>query len=182
MTLTNKDAQAERSGLAERVVVWVLMVLLLILIGLGLTQIILRNIGSVSLPWADGAMRAIVLWLTMVASVLAAGRARHIRIDLAARWVGEPYREWMGRMALLVAALTCLFLAFVSVQMVALEYEFQALAFAHVPVWLVQSIVPLGFCAMGLLFAIQVFRAGADQSSAPSDRPSCARNSTGESS
>ncbi|NBB93270.1 MAG: TRAP transporter small permease subunit [Gammaproteobacteria bacterium] len=131
---------------------FVLTVLFLSLVGLGLAQIGMRNFGGSALPWADGAMRAIVLWLAMVGAVVATGRLRHIRIDLIERLLPGPWLVWLRRPVFAATALVCLALTWTSLDIVALEYEFRAVAFLNVPTWAVQSIVPIGFGIMAARF------------------------------
>ncbi|QKK02722.1 MAG: TRAP transporter small permease [Pseudomonadota bacterium] len=135
-----------------------LTVLFLTLVLLGLTQIGLRNFAGIALPWADGAMRALVLWLTMVGSVVASGQLRHIRIDLAERWLAPAARLWLRRGMFLGTASICLAMTWLGLRIVALEYEFRALAFLSVPTWTVQAIVPLGFGVMAARFAAWTIR------------------------
>lgn len=131
----------------------ILGLLLLALIGIGLAQIVARNGFGVALPWADGAMRGIVLWLAMLAGALAAGRLKHIRIDIGQRWLSATARQWLHSLTLLATALVCLAMSWFSLRMVVLEYEFQTIAFANVPTWVVQFIVPFGFALMAARFA-----------------------------
>lgn len=129
-----------------------LAVLFLALVVLGLAQIGFRNLAGISLPWADGAMRAIVLWLAMIGGVVATGRLRHIRIDLVERWLPPVGVIWLRRVIFAATALVCLVLTWTSLDIVALEFEFQAVAFLDVPNWLVQAIVPIGFGLMAARF------------------------------
>ena len=131
----------------------VLTVLFLALVVLGLAQIGFRNLAGMALPWADGAMRAIVLWLAMLGGVVATGRLRHIRIDLVERWLPARGVVWLRRLVFAATALVCLFLTWTSLDIVALEYEFQAVAFLDVPNWVVQVIVPIGFGMMAARFS-----------------------------
>ncbi len=129
-----------------------LTLLLLGLILLGLTQIVLRNLVGMSLPWADGAMRAMVLWLAMIAATVGAARLKHIRIDVAQRWIPARFLGGLHRLLMLATAVVCLIMAWFSLRLVALEYEFQAMAFASVPSWMVVLIVPIGFVLMASRF------------------------------
>lgn len=130
----------------------VLTALFLALVVLGLAQIGMRNIADMALPWADGAMRAMVLWLAMVGGMVASGRLRHIRIDLVERWLPPKPLAVLRRLVFVLTALVCLALTWTSLQIVALEYEFQATAFLGLPNWVVQSIVPIGFGIMAARF------------------------------
>lgn len=151
-----KTEQREERDTAARVLrgleAGLLTTLFLSLVVLGLAQIGFRNLAGMALPWADGAMRAIVLWLAMVGGVVATGRLRHIRIDLIERWLPPRGVVWLRRGVFGATALICLALTWTSLDLVALEYEFQAVAFLDVPNWLVQSIVPIGFGLMAARF------------------------------
>jgi len=130
------------------------LLLTLLLFGLmilGLLQIAMRNIG-VALPWADGAMRSMVLWLAMVAGIMAAGKLRHIRLNLIEHWVGPSILGWLNRLAYLIATAVCFVMSWYGMEMVAIEASFGATAFLSVPTWVVQMIVPIGFALMGLRF------------------------------
>lgn len=129
-----------------------LSILFLALVALGLAQIGFRNLAGISLPWADGAMRAIVLWLAMIGGVVATGRLKHIRIDLVEHWLPAAGVLWLRRLVFAATALVCLALTSTSLDIVALEYEFQAVAFLGIPNWMVQTIVPVGFGLMAARF------------------------------
>lgn len=131
-----------------------LAVLLLGLILLGLAQIVLRNAAGISLPWADGAMRAMVLWLTMIAAAVGAARLKHIRIDIAQRWIPPRFLGAIDRLLMMGTALICMAMAWFSLRLVGLEYGFQAIAFASVPSWVVLLIVPIGFVLMASRFLV----------------------------
>lgn len=134
-----------------------LSVLFLALVAIGLAQIGFRNFAGMALPWADGAMRAIVLWLAMLGGVVATGRLRHIRIDLVERWLPPAGVVWLRRAVFGATSLVCLALTWTSLDIVALEYEFQAIAFLNVPNWVVQVIVPIGFGMMAARFMAWAF-------------------------
>lgn len=146
-------ADSHLGRIFSRLEAGILTSLFLALVALGLTQIGMRNLGGASLPWADGAMRAIVIWLTMVGAVVGAGRLRHIRIDLVENWLAPATRVWLRRFAFLGTSVICLALTWNSLKMVALEYEFSQSAFLDVPVWGVQLIIPIGFGIMAARFA-----------------------------
>lgn len=155
--MPDNDGGRARDSLLGRVIfgleAGILTVLFLALVVLGMTQIGMRNFAGTSLPWADGAMRALVIWLTMVGAIVGAGKLRHIRIDLVENWAAPTARVLLRRFAFLATALVCLVLTWNSLMIVALEYEFSQTAFLDVPVWVVQLIIPIGFGIMAARFA-----------------------------
>lgn len=136
------------------------------LVVLGLTQIGLRNLADTSIAWADPAMRAMVLWIAMLAASLAARDLKHIRIDLLDKLVPAAAAAVIRRIVLFATAVVCLAMVAASVQMLAYEYQFQTNAFADVPTWVVQIIIPIGFGLMGWRFMRHAFMPG-DAGAAP---------------
>lgn len=135
-------------------------VIFLALVVLGLAQIGLRNLADSALPWADPAMRAGVLWLAMLASVLAAGEARHIRIDVLGRLLPPSIRAWVERVLFLLTSVVCFVMTAASLKIVRIEFEFADLAFLGVPRWIVLVIVPIGFALMAWRFLLRAVLGG----------------------
>lgn len=131
-----------------------LAVLFLAIVALGLVQIGLRNLFDEALPWADPAMRAGVLWIAMLAAVLAADEARHIRIDLVGRFVPPAWAGVIERVVFALTALVCGAMTFASLRIVRLEYDFGETAFLVVPRWVVMLIIPVGFALMTARFLV----------------------------
>lgn len=150
------DHPTDRSGglgiLIRHLESGVLTILFLGLLGVGLIQLGARWLSDNELPWAAPMMQALVLWLMMVGGVVASGRLRHIRIGLVEQLVPGVALLWLQRLTCLTTALICLALTWTSLRTVALEYEFQVMAFLAVPTWLVQVIVPIGFGIMAARF------------------------------
>ncbi|MDT8439082.1 MAG: TRAP transporter small permease [Wenzhouxiangellaceae bacterium] len=136
----------------RRFEIGLLSLVFLAVLGIGLAQIVLRNFGGGSLPWADPAMRAGVLWIAMLAGVLAADTGKHIRIDVLRLWLPDGLRPWVIRIMRLSAALVCITLTAASASLIQLEYSLNDLAFLGVPRWAVLMIIPLGFGLMSWRF------------------------------
>lgn len=151
----------------RRIEIGLLTALFLAIVVVGLVQIALRNFADDSLIWAAPAMRAGVLWITMLAAVRAAAEARHIRIDVAAAQLPESLRIWLARAMHLATAAVCITLAAASVSLVELERSFADVAFLGVPRWTVLAIIPLGFGLMAMRFVQHAFvtsnRSGTDE-------------------
>lgn len=126
--------------------------LLLALVVLGLVQIGLRNFGGIPVPWADGAMRAGVLWITMLASAVAARELRHIRIDVLERFLAARAVGLVQGLMLLGTSAVCAAMVWYSGRMIQLERAFESNAFLNVPSWMVMMIIPVGFTLMGWRF------------------------------
>lgn len=131
-----------------------LALLLIVMIGLAIAQILLRNLFESGIPWGDDAVRTLVLWVAMVGSMVAAGRGQHIRIDALVRYLPEALRGGLARLVDLSTALVCGALARYGWEFAALEYTDGLLAFAAVPSWVVVAIIPCAFAVIGLRYAL----------------------------
>jgi len=140
------------SGWVTQLEVGLLSAIFLAIVIIGLTQIGLRNLADSSLVWADAAMRAGVLWITMLAGVLAAGQARHIKIDALLHRLPENAQPWVQRAMYVLTSLVCVTLAAASVSLIQLEMQMNDVAFLNLPRWAVLIIIPIGFGLMGWRF------------------------------
>ena len=81
---------------ADRVGRWLenslLSIVLVSMILLASGQIGLRNLFGSGFPWADEALRLLVLWVAMLGAVAASRENRHISIDILSRVLPERPR------------------------------------------------------------------------------------------
>ena len=136
----------------------VLLVLaFVVLVGLAFTQVVLRNGFDTSIIWADVAIRILVLWVTMLGAMVATNRKKHIKIDLAERFFTPHQYRYVRGIGGLISAGLMFVLAYYCYEMVQLEYEFGTIAFAKVPTWVCQTILPIGFVSMGVQFLVHSY-------------------------
>lgn len=128
---------------------WLENALLFVMLGglmlLASGQILLRNVFSIGIPWADGLVRLMVLWLALLGAVAASRDRRHIAINLADRYLP---RSVMRPLNVLVDAFTALvvgWLAWYSLRFVLDSREFGDVLLDGWPAWWFQIILPIGF-------------------------------------
>lgn len=126
--------------------------LLLCMLGFAVLQILLRNIFRTGLVWVEPLLRHLVLWICFVGGFVAAGRLRHIHMDVIGRLLPEQPRLWVLRLTTLAAALVCAVLARAAWIYLGQEHEFGATGFLGIPVWLLTSVIFLGFALMAARF------------------------------
>jgi TRAP-type C4-dicarboxylate transport system permease small subunit len=129
------------------------------MLGLAITQIILRNVFDSGFLWAESFLRILVLWVAMLGAMVATRENNHINIDAVSRYV--PARSQTGLLVVtrIFAAIVCGTVAWYSIELVQIEYEDQTIAFAKVPTWACQVILPFGFAVMAIRFAIDTIKA-----------------------
>jgi C4-dicarboxylate transporter, DctQ subunit len=134
-----------------------LVVLLLTgLLGLGLLQVIERNVLASGLFWADELLQHLVLWLGFLGASLATREHRHLSIDFLSHVLPRRWQLWLGLMINTVALVLCMLLVQAAWGLVRSEYTAGTMLTFGVPAWLAQSIIPLGFGAITLRFALRL--------------------------
>ncbi len=134
-----------------------LTVLIVTMLVLSVLQIILRNFFHTGLIWIEPMLRHLVLWICFVGAVTAAGRLRHIQMDVVGHLLPDSPRILLVRFTTFVAALICAVLARASWTFMGQEFEFGAKGFLDLPVWLLTSAIFLGFALMANRFIIRAF-------------------------
>ncbi len=117
-------------------------------------QVIARNFFDTGLLWGDALVRVLVLWGAMVGAMVASRNDEHIRIDIVSRFVGDTRRPLLKRFA---CGFTCVVLAvfsWFSFKFVYFEYVDGVLAFAAVPAWVCEAILPIGAAVMCLRYLL----------------------------
>lgn len=132
----------------------VLAVLLGLLVLLAVLQIVLRTVFDTGLLWLDPLLRALVLWVAMLGAMVAAREGRHIGMDLAGRLLPPLPARIARLLSWGFAAAVSGLLAWQAARMVADERAMGTLAFAQVPVWWVQAILPVAFAVIALRLAL----------------------------
>ena len=136
---------------------WLLAVLVLVLVALAGAQIILRNFFDTGLSWADPLLRALVLWTGMLGALAAVRDDKHIALDVLQRFLTPGMQRISRVLTLGFAAVTCAAMAWFSVDLVKIDLTSGSNAFAGVPSWFVETILPAGFGLMALRFALRAF-------------------------
>jgi TRAP-type C4-dicarboxylate transport system permease small subunit len=116
-------------------------------------QILLRNLFSVALPWADPLMRHLVLWAGFSGALIAARLDRHIAIDALSRFFSPRQRCLAGFITHLFSAFVCLVLAWTAIQFLSDERASGTRAFFDLPTWQLQLVFPLSFGLLAVRFA-----------------------------
>lgn len=135
-----------------------ILLLLGMMILLATTQIALRNIWESGIAWGDPLLRVLVLWVGMFGAMLASRNNQHIRIDVLSHYLPPKWKRYSDVVTLLFSSTICLLLTWHSYRFVYFEWQDGAELLSGVPVWLAESVMPLGFGVMALRFAISGIR------------------------
>ncbi len=130
----------------------ILVSLLATMIGLAATQIGLRILWDSSIGWGDPLLRVTVMWVGLLGAMAASRDDNHITIDLVSRFLEGRAQAATRILTGLVGAVVCSALAWHGMRFVLFEREDQAIAFASVPAWMCELIIPVAFGIMALRF------------------------------
>ena len=128
------------------------------LLGVAAWQVIARNVADSGLSWGDPFVRIAVLWVTVIGALVASRRDEHIRIDVLSQVLGERARGWVRRCGAWFTAIVSLTFAWSSAQFVYYEYVAGIVAFAAVPAWVCEAVMPVGFALIGLRYLVHGLR------------------------
>lgn len=141
----------------QRVEDAVLVGLLLLMIGMAVTQIFLRNLFGAGIVWSDVMVRILVLWVGLIGAMVASRRDNHIAIDLLDRYLPERAKVYTDLVVRLFTALICIIVAYYSFLFVQMEVAEGGIAFARVPTWLCEAIIPFSFTVISLRYFLLSF-------------------------
>lgn len=135
-----------------------LISLLLVMIFMAVLQIVLRNLFDSGILWGDGLVRVLVLWIGLVGAMIASRSNHHISIDVISRYLPASVKKVSDLFIYLFTAAVCSIMAYVSLRFVIMEKEGGMTAFAAVPAWLCESIIPVAFSIISLRYFIFLFQ------------------------
>jgi TRAP-type C4-dicarboxylate transport system permease small subunit len=121
-----------------------------LMVGMAVTQIVLRNLMGGGIVWGEILVRVLVLWIGLVGAMVASRKGKHISIDVVNRYLPPRAKEIARALVELFTALICAIAAFYSLRFVLADFEDGGLAFALVPVWLCESVIPVAFSVIAL--------------------------------
>jgi len=129
-----------------------LVLSLITMLALAIIQIVLRNFFDAGIYWAEPFLRILVLWVALLGAMVATRERNHINIDAASRYLSPLARKAAASVVAGVSSVICGVVAWYSLVFVRLEFEDQNIAFASVPTWLTEVIIPIAFAAMAFRF------------------------------
>jgi TRAP-type C4-dicarboxylate transport system permease small subunit len=135
----------------------ILVGLLLIMIGMAVTQIFLRNLFEAGIVWSDVMVRILVLWVGLIGAMVASRHDNHIAIDILNRYMPERAKVYANFVIKLFTAWICTVVAYYSLWFVQMEFADGGMAFAQVPTWLCEAIIPFAFSVMAFRYFLLSF-------------------------
>jgi TRAP-type C4-dicarboxylate transport system permease small subunit len=132
----------------------ILVGLLLLMITMAVLQIFLRNLFHTGIVWSDILVRILVLWVGLAGAMVASRQGNHINIDIIDRFLPERAKVVVNFVVELFTASICAVVAYYSLQFVQMEFADGGMAFAKVPAWLCEAIIPFAFVVIAIRYVL----------------------------
>lgn len=125
---------------------------LVLMLGLSLAEVVLRNFFHQSVPGADVLIRHLVLWVSFIGAVVAV-RERHIKVEIISVWLPDKWRRRLERPIFLFSAVVCAVISHAATRFWYQEWLNVALAEKWIAI--LSIVIPLSFFLLTLHFALR---------------------------
>lgn len=133
---------------------WFLISMLFAMVVLAVAQIFYRNIFGAGVVWIDPLLRMLVLWVAIAGAVVATRSDNHIRIDFFTRYFSIRIFSYFQRVVYAFCVFICGLISWHAVRFVQMDYDYGTIAFADVPAWVTELIIPVGFFMMAMRYVL----------------------------
>ncbi len=158
MTNNSQSFIQKIGSLLQKIEDGILIGLLLLMIVMAVLQIFLRNIFDSGILWGDSLVRVLVLWIGLMGAMVASRDYRHISIDVLSRYLPESIKKITTLIISIFTTLVCAMMAYYSFIFVIMEKEDGLIAFANIPAWVCESIIPISFTVISLRYLLYSFK------------------------
>ncbi len=117
-----------------------------------MTQVVLRNVAQIGLPWIDHLLRHLVLYVALFGAILACRPGRHIRLDVVGA-LAPAASARLGRLFDFMAAVVCALFAFAAARFWLVELSSAPPGTRWIAV--LPVILPAGFGLLALAFLLR---------------------------
>jgi len=136
----------------------IIAVALFVILGLGASQIAMRNLADAGWVWADGLIRHLVLVIGFLGASLAAAQGRHITVDALSKVIQGKWLRLSQIVTALAAAVVAGALFWAGVEFVQMErLSGDSLLNGHLPTWIVQLVIPYTFASVAIRILGRMF-------------------------
>lgn len=135
---------------------FMIIALLSVMVLMAFLQVILRNLFSMGILWADIFLRHLVLWVGFIGASLATRESKHINVDILSRLMSEAKQPYLRIFINLISVGVCLVLARAGYKFLSYEIQAGTTLFNDIPAWIFQLIIPVGFALIGFRFLLNI--------------------------
>jgi TRAP-type C4-dicarboxylate transport system permease small subunit len=149
---------ARLSAILTRLEDGILVLVLTAMIVLAVAQIVLRNLFASGILWGDALLRVMVLWLGMLGAMAATRDDKQITVDVLSRLLPERFKAGARVVTDLFTSGIAGVVAWNAWRLMVDDRAAGAIAFASVPVWVCELILPVAFGLIALRYLVHAGR------------------------
>ena len=135
----------------------VLIGLLLLMVFIAVFQIFARNLFDSGIRFGDELIRVLVLWISLMGAMVASRNNSHVNIDLISRYLPSHIKKISTILVGIFTSFICAVMSWFSFNFVMMEKLDNVIAFAGIPVWVCQSIIPVSFAVISFRYLLLSF-------------------------
>ena len=132
-----------------------LVISLVVMVMLAFLQVVLRNVFSSGILWADTFLRYLVVWVGFIGAAIATKEERHISMEVLTKFVSPLYQNIISLVTSLVAAVVCYFLFKAATQFLEVGLPADVKVFGNIPLSYFMVIIPIGYLLMIFHFTVR---------------------------
>ena len=119
--------------------------------GCGLMQVILRYVFNTGFPWSEGVLIVLTVWAGMMAGSRAVREGYHVRVEVIADSLRQPFRRWVAVASEIVCIIFTGVLCYAGYLYTQFVWSLGAIsAEATIPEWLIYGVVPISMACFAL--------------------------------
>lgn len=133
---------------------WVLVLITTAIVGFSGLQIILRNVFESGIAWVPPLLGTLVIWVGLLGALIATRNNAHIKINVLTTYLSDRYKSFAFTLSYLFSAIVLFVFFYYSVEFVKLDLDSDTNAFANVPVWVAQVVLPVTCLLMAIRYLV----------------------------
>lgn len=133
---------------------WVLVLITAAIVVFSGLQILLRNLFESGIVWIPPLLGTLVIWVGLLGALIATRNNAHIKINVLTTYLSDHYKPFAFTISHLFSAIVLFIFFYYSIEFVKLDLDTETKAFANVPVWLVQVVLPATCLLMAVRYTI----------------------------
>jgi TRAP-type C4-dicarboxylate transport system permease small subunit len=135
----------------------ILISLLLLMVVIAVFQIFARNLFDSGIRFGDELIRVLVLWISLMGAMIASRNNSHVNIDMISRYLPRKILKISTVLVGFFTAFVCAVMSWFSYNFVMMEKLGNVIAFAGIPIWVCQSIIPVSFFIISFRYLLLSF-------------------------
>jgi TRAP-type C4-dicarboxylate transport system permease small subunit len=132
-----------------------LVISLIVMVMLAFLQVVLRNLFSSGILWADTFLRYLVVWVGFIGAAIATKEERHISVEVLTKFIPPLAQNIVSFITSIAAAVVCYYFFIAAQQFLKIGLPADVMAFGNIPISYFMIIIPIGYLLMIIHFTIR---------------------------